>query len=43
MLRRKPTRLTLTDADQEEFQQLSENHKAAVRAMFVSELAARWD
>lgn len=31
MLRRQPTRLTLTDVDQEEFQQLSEKHEAKVR------------
>eukprot|EP00729_Bicosta_minor_P013501 gene13501-1256_t len=28
MLRRKPTRLTLSDVDQEEFQEMSEKHAA---------------
>lgn len=33
MLRRKPTRLTLSDVDQEEFQEMSEKHAAQVRVL----------
>lgn len=41
MLRRQPTRLTLTDVDQEEFQQLSEKHEAKVRRKVPATLGKR--